>query len=258
MSDIPKILPDKTIDKAYDDLLHPVASEIGKAIGRIPKLINSAFAPLDIWIENRNFNVAKTKQLLEKNLENADPDKIVPPEPYVAVPAIESISYCMNSDELRTLYANLLTKSIYADTKDSVHPAFTEIIRNLSPLDCKVFNYIMNTDIKAIGCYELRVGTIGAHSFHVIFPCVTEITLDSPIKISASLGNLSRNSLISYQDFHYDDDSRYKKIRETAFFKQISQCYSSNPNNQELRPYKMSVQSTDWGREFYEICSIPL
>ena len=52
----------------------------------------------------------------------SNPEKIVEPEPYVAVPAIQAISYAMNSDELRNLYANLLAKSMIKDTKDTVHP----------------------------------------------------------------------------------------------------------------------------------------
>ena len=106
-------LPNETIDKCYDDLLHPAASETGKLLARIPQVINAALAPLDCWIAERQYHVDRTKKLLEENLKNADPEKIVPPEPYVAIPAIQAISYAMDSDELRTLYANLLAKSIY-------------------------------------------------------------------------------------------------------------------------------------------------
>ena len=119
-------------------------------LARIPQVINAALAPLDCWIAERQYHVDRTKQLLEENLKNADPEKIVPPEPYVAIPAIQAISYAMDSDELRTLYANLLAKSIYLDTKDSVHPAFTEIIKNLSPVDCRVFDSIMKLTIKKL------------------------------------------------------------------------------------------------------------
>lgn len=251
-------LPNETIDKMYDDAVHPAASEAGKFAGRIPRLINAALAPLDCWILEREHHIEKTKQLLEENLKNKDPEKIVTPEPYVAVPAIQALSYSMDSDELRTLYANLLAKSIYADTKESVHPAFTEIIKNLSPLDCKVFNSIMSTKTQAIGCYELRIGTIGSNSYSVAFPYVTAITVKGPIEVAASIDNLARNNLINPRDFHYDDDAFYTEIRETAFFKDISDTFSTHPNNRELRPYKMSIQSTEWGKLFYKVCAVPL
>lgn len=51
------------------------------------------------------------------------------PEAYVAVPALQAISYSMNSEELRNMYANLLAKAIDIDEKDKVHPAFVELIK---------------------------------------------------------------------------------------------------------------------------------
>ena len=84
-------LPNETIDKIYDDGFHQSVAETGKIVGRIPRFINAAFASLDCWIAKREYNVEKTKQLLEENLKNADPEKIVSPEPYVAVPAIQAI-----------------------------------------------------------------------------------------------------------------------------------------------------------------------
>lgn len=251
-------LPNETINKMYDDVVHPTASETGKFAGRIPRLINAALAPLDCWILEREYHIKKTKQLLEENLKNKDPEKIVSPEPYVAVPAIQALSYSMSSDELRTLYANLLAKSIYADTKDSVHPAFIEIIKNLSPLDCKVFEFIMQSKYHEIGYYEFRVGTVGDRSYHVAFPYVTSITLADTEEIAVSINNLSRNMLIDPRDFHFDDDARYLEIRNTVFYKSVCIAYSSHPGNQELRPYKKSIKATPFGRNFYEVCSVPL
>ena len=247
-------LPNDTIDKAYDDGLQPAVSEVGKLVGRIPKAINAAFAPLDIWIAKQENNVARTKKLLEQNLENVDPDKIVPPEPYVAVPAIQAISYSANSEELRKMYANLLAKSIYADTKNSVHPAFVEIIKNLSPVDCHVFEYIMQTG--QIGCYEMRVGSVGKSTYHVSHPYITEMDFSTHDIIAASIDNLLRNKLIVHLDFHYENDAHYACIRETDTFKSIEDYYSSFPGNNELRPHKMCIKSTSFGKMFYKVCCV--
>ena len=64
-------------------------------------------------------------------------EKLVEPEPYVAIPAIQQISYCQNSDELRKLYANLLVASMNVDTKWAVHPSYVDIIRQLNPDEAK-------------------------------------------------------------------------------------------------------------------------
>ncbi len=127
------------VPEAYNDSLKPTVKECGKVLSIIPKTINAALVPLQKWIANREYSLAETEKLLAQKLEHVGEDNIVTPEAYVAVPAIQAISYCLDNDELRNLYANLLAKSMVIDTKDQVHPSFVEIIKQLSPLDAKVF-----------------------------------------------------------------------------------------------------------------------
>ena len=122
----------KTTPKLYDDAIQPTAQETGKTISLVPKLINAALVPMRKWIAIREYNFAETEKLLAYKLEHLDPEKIVSPEPYVAVPALQAISYSMDNEDLKNLYANLLAKSMNKDTKDSVHPAFVDIIKQLS------------------------------------------------------------------------------------------------------------------------------
>lgn len=128
----------ETVPDIYDDALKPTTQESGKILALIPRTINAALVPLRQWIANKEYNLAETEKLLAKKLEHVGEDKIVTPDPYVAVPAIQAISYSMNSEELRNLYANLLAKSMNSDTKDMVHPSFVEIIKQLSPIDSLV------------------------------------------------------------------------------------------------------------------------
>lgn len=95
------------VPEIYDDGLKPTVQEGGKLIARIPRAINAALSGCDIWILNKEYNIEEIKKLLAKKLENVPIEKIVPPEPYIAVPALQAISYSMNNEELRELYANL-------------------------------------------------------------------------------------------------------------------------------------------------------
>lgn len=251
-------LPNETINKIYDDRFHKVISETGDLISLIPRAINAALSPLKSWILVKESNIQRTQQLLSENLKDADPEKIVPPEPYVAIPAIQALSYSIDSDELRKLYANLLAKSIYSDTKNSVHPAYVEIIKNLSPLDCRVFQSIMDTAYQEIGYYEMRFGTIGETSYQIFSPCITELTFETPFTISASMDNLSRNKLITLEDFQYDDDNMYAGIRNTSNYQTLVNSFKNHPENKELRPYKKAIKSTSFGKMFYNVCVKPI
>jgi len=117
----------KAVDKVpelYEDGMKETVQESGNVVALVPKTIKAALAPLRIWIAQKEYNVAETEKLLEQKLKKVDYDKIVSPESYVAVPAIQAISYSMNSSELRNLYANLIAKAMVIDTKDNVHPSF--------------------------------------------------------------------------------------------------------------------------------------
>ena len=137
----------KTAPTLYEDSLQPTVQEVGKFVARIPRAINAAFSGLDKWILNKEYNVDETKKLLAQKLENVNPEKIVEPEPYVAVPAIQAISYSMNNEELRNLYANLLAKAmnsggtVYPEEtrdicvkQDEANRLFGEILEQLSRL----------------------------------------------------------------------------------------------------------------------------
>lgn len=127
---------------AYTDLAHPAAHATGELVGLVPRAVKAALQPLEKWILLREYNIAETQKLLEEKLKNVKPENITPPEAYIAVPALQYISYCMDNDELRNIYANLLANSMNKVVKNGVHPAFVEIIRQLCPDEAKILKVV--------------------------------------------------------------------------------------------------------------------
>ena len=80
----------KTVPELYDDGLKPAVQESGKTLSLLPKTINAALVPLRKWIAEREYSLAETEKLLEIKLRNIDYNKIVTPEAYVAVPALQA------------------------------------------------------------------------------------------------------------------------------------------------------------------------
>lgn len=237
--------------KLYDDTIQPAAQEFGKTLALIPQAINASLSSVRQWISYREYNVAETEKLLAQKLQNTSPDKIVPPEPYVAVPALQAISYSMNNDELRNLYANLLAKSMNSDTKDSVHPAFVEIIKQLSPLDAKVFKHLYhstNAMVDIVKKYKNSgVVTLARN--------ITNIDFASYLDVSISIDNLHRLKLIDIPPFeHYNLDSMYKYFYKSEIYKQACEYYKDSKEF-EIDIEKKSIKYTDIGRAFYKICA---
>ena len=131
----------------YEDVGHPIAKPTGELVGLVPRAIKAALAPVEKWVLQREYNVAETKKLLEEKLQSTPPDLIRPPEPHIAVPALQYISYCMDNEELRDMYANLLANSMNCVVKNGVHPGFVEIIKQLSPDEAKFLKYMRTNKV---------------------------------------------------------------------------------------------------------------
>lgn len=252
----------KTVPNLYDDTFKPPAKESGKILERIPRLINAALAPLDIWIRKREFNVQETEKILSKKLQNVAEEKIVTPEPYVAVPALQAISYSMDSKELRELYANLLAKSMQVDTKDTVHPSFVEIIRQLSPFDAQLLNSIFQRNYPSypIVCTRLQISHNNFEGVnidkHILSPKFG-VDISNYKNYAISIDNLIRLNVIdvTYTSKLAAPDA-YLDIENSTLINYLQQEYEKA--TQKKYPYftitKGVLSSTDLGNSFAKIC----
>ncbi len=251
----------KTAPTLYEDALQPTIQEVGKFVARIPRAINAAFSGLDKWILNKEYAIDETKKLLAQKLADVDPEKIVEPEPYVAVPAIQAISYSMNSEELRNLYANLLAKAMNSDTKDFVHPSFVEIIKQMSPIDSLVFKIIMERDANPL--IDLVYEKIEGKNFSIPIASQTISTNISDIDVSSieiicvSLDNLIKQSLIAIpEDRSYTNIHLYDKLLSSEYYITEQQKWPDSPDGFKFSHKKKMIIKTNLGFSFYNICAI--
>lgn len=216
----------ETVPDLYDDALKPATQESGKTLALVPRAINAALVPLRQWIAECEYKLAETEKLLAKKLENVDPEKIVEPDAYVAVPAIQAISYSMNSEELRNLYANLLSKAMNSDTKDQVHPSFVEIIKQMSPTDALILKEIALA--KSFPLVNLSINKYTSSNFGPIqklnnpiqnytYPNVTYISFASYESVLVSLDNLLRLKLTE-ERFSFNNKDIPQKIQNTSSY----------------------------------------
>lgn len=243
----------KTTPELYHDAIQPFAQESGKLIARIPRTINAVFAGLDKWIAEREGALAKAEQLVAIKLKDTDPEKIVEPEPYVAIPAIQAISYSMNSEELRNLYANLLANSMISDTKDSVHPSFIEIIKQMSPTDARVFQLIMSSETRPI--IDLRK-YISSGDFSIVQYHCSWIQ-DIPIKqCSTSIDSLLRLGLIDIPlEECYSDQEIYNNVIQNPLFKKLEEQSNLSLSSDEHLAYEhLYIKISDLSILFYNVC----
>lgn len=252
----------QTVPELYNDALKPSAKEVGKTSSLLLRTINAALSPLEIWVLNKEYNVAEIKKLLALKLENVSPDKIVSPKPYVAVPAIQAISYSMDSEDLRDLYANLLSKAMISDTQEEVHPSFVEIIKQLSPIDAKVFKEIASqctfpvatltvSEYESTNPMDRLDGAIKSYSYHNL----TNIRFSDYSSVLLSLDNLLRLRLVE-ERIPGGMENIPDCIKSTPLYTRLNaslEKYMINDRWISENTYVLLVLS-DLGKLFFNIC----
>lgn len=247
----------QTVPQLYEDAVQPTVQETGKFVARIPRAINAALSGLDKWILNKEYNIEETKKLLAEKLKNVEPEKIVEPEAYVAIPALQAISYSMNSEKLRNLYANLLAKSMNSDTKDFVHPAYVNIISQMTPLDAQVLQYLVNEpekDMPVIDLIAYRIISESKMSYIFLQSNITALSFANIEAISISLENLSRNNLIFISETKYTDG--YNSIYESEHYKTYREAKRQGLTAMypQIETFEKICTLSSLGKAFCDIC----
>ena len=244
----------------YEDAGKAVAKPTGDLVGLIPRAIKAALSPVEKWILQREYNIAETRKLLEQKLEAIPAELIEEPEPYIALPAIQSLSYSMDNDELREMYANLLANSMISTVKNGVHPGFVEVIKQLTPDEAKVLRYLFNKKAYA-PTITLRWENDNGEGVDVLkdFSNVGELAeCESPYSVNLYINNLVRLGLLfhsgSYQKL--TNDEIYAPIKEHEYLKQ----FTTIPDEMKDHGYT-TVQKkegyaglSDFGLSFCSIC----
>lgn len=242
----------KTVPDLYNDGLKPSVQETGKLLARIPKAINAALSPLDNWMANKEYDAELTKKLLGKKLENVNPEEIVSPASYVAIPALQALSYSMDSDELRNMYANLLAKSMNINEKDKVHPCFVEIIKQMSPTDVKVFKSMVESPINPI--INIQIKTDGIMGANTIIRHITGMVIAPINEISISLDNLQKSGLLYISDdMSYTNVGFYDLVKRSLYYLFARDSYHPAQNQKMIDQYG-HIEITDLGKAFYDVC----
>jgi Abortive infection alpha len=100
----------EVVKTAYGDAVQPMAHEVGKALGTVGRTVNVALSPLRglVWGWEQIEQFVKAKVEAKLNERKVPTDRIVTPDPDVAVPALEAMRY----SKLRENYAGLIATAM--------------------------------------------------------------------------------------------------------------------------------------------------
>ena len=123
--DIKSIIP---IDKVYEDTLSPAMKQIGKSLESVAKTSRFLLAPFSYLAAQHD----RWERHLEKVSQRVNTENLVEGQPQIVIPTLEGLSLTYENTLLSELFINLLANSIDKTKQDLAHPAFPNIIKQMS------------------------------------------------------------------------------------------------------------------------------
>ena len=229
----------------YDDLASPTIKAAGELGAKIFKALT---VNCDIWAENRIKLAHRLQDDIANELKGKSPADITenPPE-YILYPAIMQYMHSIDRDELRKMYAKLISKALLENVKDSIHPAFVNILQNLHPNEAHLLNYFSRrSEIPIVNTkwvepdtpgYHLRLINIYTYPYEIediqLGPNVTQTAYkDIQMGDPAYISNLSRLGIITVSFLEsFTDKSMYNEIENLPIINENKeQCLQANRN----------------------------
>lgn len=241
----------------YDDGLKPAIQEIGGALGTVFGLVNNViFYPLKLANVTLKYKYEQFIVDMESRANKIPEDKIIEPPLNIVGPTMEALKYTIDTEELREMYLNLLSSSMNIETVKYSHPGYVDIIKQMSPLDAKIFKII--SEKYQIPCSRVTIG-FGDRMYRKAMPKIfaPDVIVENydPFLISSSIENLCRLGLITHLEnglLGYD----YNKFKDHNFVRDRFTLFKGirGEGELEIKVTDEVLRINDFGGNFANAC----
>ncbi len=237
-------------------ILDSVKGEIGQKIsGTFGQMYDYVIDPLHFKMKktkfHRELDFQKYQQEVLSEMNKIPLDELQEPSLSIVGPALEASKYYINDDEVRNMFSKLLAKSMHKGYSKMINHSFVEVIKQLSPLDVKLFSYIYKREYvataKIVATFDNYEGVPLTDYYFVDFENDVDI-------ISLSLNNLNRLGLLNfpeyaplfpdklYQEFYITEP--YKSLRTNNEFQRLSKNFNKALDVNGRNLYNVALENS--------------
>jgi hypothetical protein len=231
---------------------------LGKTALTITKTINNALLPLAAvnfaFDKARKYFAEKFNQDLAEKAASIPPEDIVEPKASIAGPALQGLAFTHEEPSLRDMYLNLLATAMDGRNSSMAHPAFVEIIKQLTADEAVLLKKILPVG-KSVPIIRISVKQSGSDAYMLLAQHLISyhninsgFQLECP-DIERNVVNWIRLGLI---DVDYTkrltDDSNYTWAEKRPEYLQFQASHCINGNYLEVE--KGVLVATALGTQF--------
>jgi hypothetical protein len=246
----------------YQDALQPAVREVGVGLHTLSKTVHIALAPVKALVWGWDKIESFVTDTVARKLEGVPAERVVPPQPHVVVPALESLRYLGEEPQLRDLFANLLAASLDGLTTAKAHPGFVEIIKNMSPDEARLLKVFASRGL--LPAVSLRASLSPQETTYKILARRVVLVAEaagctSPSQESSYLDNLSRLGLIEeiggFGDLSgptLSDKTLYEPLEKSEYVRELR--IETEKRGATLIVSQGVIRLTDLGHQFCAVC----
>jgi hypothetical protein len=238
----------------YDDLVQPAAKEVGTALGRT---VRAALVPLRAVVWGAEQAEEYVHAALMKRLKHVPDDRIVTPKLNVAGPAVQALQFAGDEPVLREMYANLLATAMDRQTAEQAHPAFVEILKQLTPDEARILAYCPTTTSRpVISVFAKAVDGSGKQQALKHFSLIGVLAECEHSDLTASyLENLCRLGLTEIPaHVWYADQSLYEPLDNAPEILLLNEAIVARGRTPEIEHETFAL--TTFGKQFVKACVV--
>ena len=155
----------------------PELSEAGENFATSALIVSKAVKNVLLPIAAVNFAFDKGREYfensfqkdLEKMAENIPPENIVEPDASVAAGALQGLAFSHGENALKEMYLALIATAMDKENKENAHPAFAEIIKQLSGVEAAALSsFLKNADKQLPICEVRQINKIDRESYTLL------------------------------------------------------------------------------------------
>lgn len=125
---VKSLFPEKVVEKAYDDIVSSPAKELGKVGTDVVKAMRLLLAPLQIAAALQD----RLERMIARIANRVPEERRIAPPAEVIGPALEHMKFLEEENPLWQMFEELISRSFDKDAIESVHPAFSKVIAQLT------------------------------------------------------------------------------------------------------------------------------
>lgn len=248
-------IPD-SVDNAVENLTDELTKTAGHTFSDIWYLV---FGGISHAADKKRMRFAHDLDCLRQELSNKineiPANKQIEPNIQVTAQALEDSKYCVESEQLRNMFSNLIANSMNADYATVAHPAYSGVIKQMSPTDARVLKTIPPKCLIPIVDYVIedkRSGSTETKHSSIYIPVLPGLDI---FKQAASISSLSRLGILNIDtESTITDESAYEPYEHEPFFKEFAQkIYRYNPSKVAAL-HKYCGKLTPFGENFVQVC----